>query len=206
MVDFGSLAAEICWRVWGTPANFNGFHVLAAFTARHSSSRRQPNFAALNRGRHLYSAGRPSRWALAHICSCKLFMYSLYRVLPWIIFLITSKNFFRENKLIFHVVVIMAALSNRAGHYILPCGFFYLFSSFFPRLISAAEHAILVRSPVVDEERMRLGYWWVLVLRDPFIALTRMVGWQEGHPARKKTSSVNPQRFSSGTDGVGAGL
>ena len=33
----------------------------------HSSSGRQPNFAALNRGRHLYSAGRPSRWALAHI-------------------------------------------------------------------------------------------------------------------------------------------
>jgi len=30
-----------------------------------SSSGRQPNFAALNRGRHLYSAGRPSRWALA---------------------------------------------------------------------------------------------------------------------------------------------
>jgi len=32
-----------------------------------SSSGRQPNFAALNRGRHVYSAGRPSRWALAHI-------------------------------------------------------------------------------------------------------------------------------------------
>jgi len=30
MVNFGSLAAEICWQVWGTPANFNGFHVLAA--------------------------------------------------------------------------------------------------------------------------------------------------------------------------------
>jgi len=30
-------------------------------------SERQPNFAALNRGRHLYSAGRPSRWALVHI-------------------------------------------------------------------------------------------------------------------------------------------
>jgi len=25
--------------------------------------------AALNRGRHLYLAGRPSRWALAHISS-----------------------------------------------------------------------------------------------------------------------------------------
>ena len=32
-----------------------------------SSSRLQPNFAALNRGRHSYSTGRPSRWALAHI-------------------------------------------------------------------------------------------------------------------------------------------
>jgi len=30
MVDFGPLAAEICWRVWGTPANFSGFLVLAA--------------------------------------------------------------------------------------------------------------------------------------------------------------------------------
>ena len=32
-----------------------------------TSSGRQPNFAALNRGCHLYSPGRPSRWALAHI-------------------------------------------------------------------------------------------------------------------------------------------
>jgi len=30
MVNFGLLTAEICWRVWGTPANFNGFIVLAA--------------------------------------------------------------------------------------------------------------------------------------------------------------------------------
>jgi len=29
-VNFGPLAAEICWRVWDTPANFNGFRVLAA--------------------------------------------------------------------------------------------------------------------------------------------------------------------------------
>ena len=32
-----------------------------------ATSGRQPNFAALNRGRHLYSAGRPSHWALTHI-------------------------------------------------------------------------------------------------------------------------------------------
>jgi len=29
MVIFGQLAAEICWRVWGNPANLNGFRVLA---------------------------------------------------------------------------------------------------------------------------------------------------------------------------------
>jgi len=27
MVNFIPLAAEICWRVWGTPPHFNGFRV-----------------------------------------------------------------------------------------------------------------------------------------------------------------------------------
>ena len=30
MVNFGLLTAEIGWRVWGTPTNFNRFRVLAA--------------------------------------------------------------------------------------------------------------------------------------------------------------------------------
>ena len=42
---------------------------------RHSTSGRHPNFAALNRGRHLCSAGRPSRWALAHILVLLLFFF-----------------------------------------------------------------------------------------------------------------------------------
>jgi len=124
MANFGPLAAEIGSLVWGTPANINGFRVLASLlqrcrsmeanqtlhdvwpshglvhyidfrgllahngilrgttftlrpslalsyigsvTARHSRSGRQPNFAALSRERHLYSAGRPSLWELAHI-------------------------------------------------------------------------------------------------------------------------------------------
>jgi len=66
MVNFGPLSAEILSLVWGTPANSTGFaswkHYCTAF-----SSGRQPNFAALNRERHLCSAGRPSRWALPHI-------------------------------------------------------------------------------------------------------------------------------------------
>ena len=44
MVNFGLLAAEIGLPVWGTAPNFNGLRVLA--TLLHSSSERQPNFAA----------------------------------------------------------------------------------------------------------------------------------------------------------------
>ena len=74
MVNFGLLAAEILSLVWGTPANFNGFRILAALL-HGTSSGCQPNFVALNRGRHLYSAGQPSRWALAHISSCFWFLH-----------------------------------------------------------------------------------------------------------------------------------
>ena len=63
MVNFGPLAAEIIWRVWGTPANFNGFCVLVALL-HCSQVVGVSRTAALNRGRHLYLAGRPSRWAL----------------------------------------------------------------------------------------------------------------------------------------------
>jgi len=59
MVHFGPLAAEIDQVVWGTPANFDGFRVLAALlhgilVVGVSQTLR----------RHLYSARRPSRWAL----------------------------------------------------------------------------------------------------------------------------------------------
>jgi len=70
----GPQTAEICWRVWGTPAYFNGFRDLAALlhaTLVVGISQT----AALNRGRHLYSAGRPSRWAMAHILVCLFFSF-----------------------------------------------------------------------------------------------------------------------------------
>ena len=40
---------------------------IGSVNARQSSSGREQNFAALSTGRHLYSTGRPSGWALAHI-------------------------------------------------------------------------------------------------------------------------------------------
>jgi len=79
MVNFGPLTAEIGSGAWGTPANFSGFRVLAALL-HGTTSGPQPNFAVLNRGRHLYSAGRPSRRALAYILvlSCFFFFLSFF--------------------------------------------------------------------------------------------------------------------------------
>jgi len=74
MVNFGPLTPEIRWRVWGTPANFNGFRVLA--TLLHGNlAVGVSQTAALNRRRYLYSAGRPSRWALAHILVLSSFFF-----------------------------------------------------------------------------------------------------------------------------------
>jgi len=51
------------------------FSYTGSVTARHLSSGRQPNFAAFSRERQLYSTGRPSRWASAHIL-VKSFIHS----------------------------------------------------------------------------------------------------------------------------------
>jgi len=78
MANFGLLAAEICWRVWGTPANFNGFRVLAALVHGIIVVGISQT-AALNRGCHLHLAGRLSRWALAHILVFVRFSFSIPR-------------------------------------------------------------------------------------------------------------------------------
>ena len=62
----------------GHPCKFQPVSRLGSVTARHSSSGRQPNFAALNRGRHLCSAGRPSGWALAHILVLTSFFFLFF--------------------------------------------------------------------------------------------------------------------------------
>jgi len=68
--EYGKLRPTNGWDLLaslGHPSKFQQVSCLGSVTARHSSSGCQPNFAAFNRGRHLSSAGRPSRWALAHI-------------------------------------------------------------------------------------------------------------------------------------------
>ena len=66
MVNFGPLAAETISLAWGALANFNGFCVLVALL-HNTLLVGVSQTVALNRGRPLYSAGRPSRWALALI-------------------------------------------------------------------------------------------------------------------------------------------
>jgi len=66
MANFDPLAAETGSLVWDTPANLNGFCLLVALL-HGILAMGVSQTAALNRECHLYSAGRPSRWALAHI-------------------------------------------------------------------------------------------------------------------------------------------
>jgi len=76
--QYGELRPTSGWYCFGSlghPSYFQRLSRLGSVTAWHCSSGRQPNFAALNRGCHVYSAGRPSRWALAHISSFYLFFH-----------------------------------------------------------------------------------------------------------------------------------
>ena len=77
--QYGELWPTSGWDRSGSLGHHNWFQRvshLGSVTAWYSSSGRQPNFSALNRGRHLYSAGRPSCWAsaLAHILVLHFFV------------------------------------------------------------------------------------------------------------------------------------
>ena len=68
--QYGELRPISGWDRSGSlrhPSKFQRLSHLGSVTAWQSSSVRQPNFMALNRGHHQCSAGRPSRWALAHV-------------------------------------------------------------------------------------------------------------------------------------------
>jgi len=70
--QYGELRPPSGWDLLASlrhPCKFQQILRLGSVTARHSSGGRQPSIAALNREHHLYSAGRPSCWALAHISS-----------------------------------------------------------------------------------------------------------------------------------------
>ena len=78
MVNFGLLTAEICWRIWGTTANFNGFRVLAALlhgTLVVGVSQTLRHWTEGATYIRYISAGRPSHWALAHISSSCFWIY-----------------------------------------------------------------------------------------------------------------------------------
>ena len=121
----------------GHLSTFQRVSRLGSVTSPHSSSGHQPNFAALNRGHHLYSTGRPSRWGLAHILvftatcvadadiiflSC---LWSPYVIPQTIIFLLCG----------FHLSSLWSPYVIGQTITFLPGNFYLL--SFFPRLISA---------------------------------------------------------------------
>jgi len=106
MVNFGPVAAEMDPVVWGTPANFNGDRVLAVLL-HCTPVLGVSQTAALNRGRHLYSTGRPPRWALVHISSLnmhnkgkidvgeRLLVFNIPTETIWLLLAATSASDFR---------------------------------------------------------------------------------------------------------------
>jgi len=73
-LQYGELRCTSGWDRFvslGHPCKFQRVSRLGSVTTQHSSIGHHPHFVALNRGHHLYSSGRPSRWALAPISSSK---------------------------------------------------------------------------------------------------------------------------------------
>jgi len=68
------------------------FFYIFSVTARHSSSGCQPNFAAFSRRRHIYSAGRPSRWALAHMAHILVILLYLVVFCTKVLCIIRKEN------------------------------------------------------------------------------------------------------------------
>jgi len=84
--QYGELRPSSGWDrsgCLGHPCKFQRVSRLGNVTARHSGRGSPPNFAALNRGRHLFSAGRPSRLALAYISSLFSFFRPPISRRPW---------------------------------------------------------------------------------------------------------------------------
>jgi len=92
--QYGELQPTSGWDrsgSFGHPCKFQRVSRLGSVTAWHCSSGCQPNFAVLNIGRHLYSAGWPSHWAFAHISS----FYLLYLMM-------TTFNCFKAT--LYHII------------------------------------------------------------------------------------------------------
>jgi len=94
----------------GHPCKVQRVSHLGSVNARHSSNGRQSNFTALNRGRHQYSAGRPSRLALAHISSLPFYCswrrtWSSTRTISFVVCLVAVEviNAWRKIVVYFHI-------------------------------------------------------------------------------------------------------
>jgi len=84
--ELGPLTAEICWRVWGTPANFNRFHILASLVQRRRSLEANQTLQELcpSHGlvHHVYIFGGSFPWQ--NFATCKIhFMSKSCILLYW---------------------------------------------------------------------------------------------------------------------------
>ena len=70
MADFGPLMAKICCRVWGTPAKFNGFHVLPSLLQRRRSPEANQTLHDVWPSHYIYIFGGSCPWQ--NFARCKI--------------------------------------------------------------------------------------------------------------------------------------
>ena len=82
-------------------------------TARHSSIGHHPNFAALNRGRHLYSAGRGHHILVLNVLTVNFVSAAIlvYR------FLSTLSRLIKETYLLPHLMTFFSPICQRGAYY-----------------------------------------------------------------------------------------
>ena len=154
MVNFGPLAAEILSLVWGTPANFNGFRVLAALLhgtlvvdVSETLRRWTEGATYVRQGGH-----DVGHWPTFLVCfsfriNCRLVSYNLdlrqkavriyvhlfwrrlYHIKAYLGFLYARYLGMRISFIFY--TLFMVALCNRADHYIFALWFLSFFLSFF---------------------------------------------------------------------------
>jgi len=95
MVNFGLLAAEIGLIVWGTPANFNGFRVLAALL--HGTL--VAKLCGVEQRAPPIFCRRPSHMALAHILVRQNFISAQILLLSFLFvnFAVSAPTWFRNS-------------------------------------------------------------------------------------------------------------
>jgi len=138
MVNFGPLVAEIVSLVWGTPANFNSFRVLASLLhgtlvlGVSQTLWRWTEAPSIFRRAAITLGIGPHYSCVYFVCIFASVRRTLHIIVNlWYLVTVYFDAAKSCSRTVFVCVFIMAALWNRAGHYIFALWFLSIYLSFF---------------------------------------------------------------------------